>query len=224
MTPSVYPLRAFIEAIRHQLGDLPPVPHAIDEVMTWFRNHQERLSKRDGYDAISTLHISQTTLSTLPEEIAYFSGLSRLSIIGCNFTKVPSELKNLVHLEVLYFQGNNILEIPQGAFNTLTCLKELHLPNNDISVIESGAFEELTQLVQLALGNNAIEVLPEDIFQKNSELTTLMLQDNRIKTISKEIFKNNPKLKYVSLYQNNLPPACKKNSYYGLPDTVTMMF
>lgn len=59
----------------------------------------------------------------------------------------------------LDLRGNNIQELPSGAFKRMPYLMHLSMQRSNIHTIKEGAFPALGRLVFLNLANNNMEIL-----------------------------------------------------------------
>eukprot|EP01138_Halocafeteria_seosinensis_P008954 gb/GECG01009152.1/.p1 GENE.gb/GECG01009152.1/~~gb/GECG01009152.1/.p1 ORF type:complete len:115 (+),score=11.47 gb/GECG01009152.1/:1-345(+) len=81
--------------------------------------------------------------------------------------------------------ANRITEIPPGAFETLSSLKELDLRGNSLTnaSIASGAFQGLHSLHVLKLDNNEIEDVPVHALRTVTTLVELYVNAKEIQQL-----------------------------------------
>uniref|UniRef100_A0A3B3TJL8 Chondroadherin-like b n=1 Tax=Poecilia latipinna TaxID=48699 RepID=A0A3B3TJL8_9TELE len=93
----------------------------------------------------------------------------RVACVNKNLTQVPSTVDEItVKLDL---RGNDIQELPSGAFKHTPYLTHLSLPRCNIRRVKEGAFRGLGRLVFLNLANNNIEILYQVIRQSQLQPT-----------------------------------------------------
>ncbi|XP_063925845.1 SLIT and NTRK-like protein 1 isoform X4 [Zophobas morio] len=103
----------------------------------------------------------------------------------------------------LKLSGKQIKEVHEGAFISLTCLRQLHLDHNNITTkLTRNVFQNLEKLEVLDLSSNRIEILKDLTFSDLLNLQTLNLSNNRIKTVEVLAFTNLTRLEYLNLGRN----------------------
>ena len=139
-------------------------------------------------------------LASLPEELAGFPNLKRLSINNTLIRKLPGSLAELTNLEYLsvafdntyfglaYGSGRNgrahLTTLPR-QIGQLKNLKELKLSSNSIKTLPKG-IGDLASLRELDLSGNPLQALPES-FGNLSKLETLDLSNTLLKTLPDSI-------------------------------------
>ncbi len=112
----------------------------------------------------------------LPLDIAKFSSLKHLTIIGCNLTELPSLLgEGCRELEILNVSSNKLTQLP-ASLGRCKALKELNVNFNDITHLPSelGLCENLTKIFA---SYNQLEELPSEL-TKCEKLTDIFLVKN----------------------------------------------
>ncbi|MEQ2157757.1 hypothetical protein GOODEAATRI_005123 [Goodea atripinnis] len=147
--------------------------------------------------------------------------------IGQNTFSGPSSLRKIS------LHNNVILEIEDGAFDTLDHLTELDLSKNSITCIIDF---NLYNLAVLNLSKNSIEFfqsakvkiinlshnsLQSLTFGENSlqSLKKLFLQGNDLTVLDQHIFQRLPSIKYLQLQQNNLQICGSPQNQHELTPT-----
>uniref|UniRef100_A0A8C9V3S8 Chondroadherin-like protein n=1 Tax=Scleropages formosus TaxID=113540 RepID=A0A8C9V3S8_SCLFO len=119
-----------------------------------------------------------------------------------NLTRVPTAVSEItVKLDL---RGNNIQELPTGAFRHIPYLTHLSLHRCAIQRVQEGAFRSLGRLVFLDLANNNIEILYQESFDGLSSLKQLLLDHNRVEEIQPGAFSQLGFLNLLSLTHNQL--------------------
>ncbi|XP_028990816.1 chondroadherin-like b [Betta splendens] len=119
-----------------------------------------------------------------------------------NLTEVPPTIDEItVKLDL---RGNEIQELPSGAFKHTPYLTHLSLQRCDIRRVKEGAFRGLGRLVFLNLANNNIEILYQESFDGLSSLKQLMIDHNRVEEIQPGAFSQLGFLNLLSLTHNQL--------------------
>ncbi len=111
-----------------------------------------------GYSQISKgEYLSLDSALATPDDVIV------LDIRYAGLTKLPSEIKNLVNLRIMYLAGNDLESLPP-EIRDLQNLEELHLQDNFLSSLPP-EIGKLTNLRVLDLPYNKIKSLPKEIFQ-----------------------------------------------------------
>lgn len=133
----------------------------------------------------------------------------KLDLSNLKLKRIPKELFDLVHLEILDLSSNKISTLPSGVRNFKN-LKQLILSNNPIKKlpVSIGLFNQLTEieldkgklkdfpeallkiqsLEKISLRNNEIDFLPPEIIQLE-KLESINLWGNQVVNIPKIIIK-----------------------------------
>lgn len=119
-----------------------------------------------------------------------------------NLTEVPPTVDEItVKLDL---RGNDIQELPTGAFKHTPYLTHLSLQRCNIRKVKEGAFRSLGRLVFLNLANNNIDILYQESFDGLSSLKQLMIDRNRVEEIQPGAFSQLGFLNLLSLTHNQL--------------------
>ncbi|WP_162180936.1 leucine-rich repeat domain-containing protein [Neochlamydia sp. TUME1] len=110
--------------------------------------------------------------------------ITRLDLRGISLKFLPTEIRCLSQLRMLYLNNNQLTALP-GEIGQLSQLQELDLANNQLTTlpIEIG---QLSQLQSLNLGGNQLTSLPGEIGQL-LQLRELNLYNNQLTTLPIEI-------------------------------------
>ncbi len=107
-------------------------------------------------------------------------------------------------LRELYIDDSKISEIHPKAFADLQILTVLSLSNGKLSFLARGALKGLINLKELHLFQNDIISLPADLFNETSQLEKISFNDNEVKYLPKLLFKELINLKRLYLHRNKL--------------------
>ncbi|KAF7705290.1 chondroadherin-like b [Silurus meridionalis] len=119
-----------------------------------------------------------------------------------NLTEIPPTIDEItVKLDL---RGNNIQELPTGAFKHTPYLTHLTLQRTGIRKIQEGAFRTLGRLVFLNLAYNDIDILYQESFDGLSSLKQLRIDHNRIEEIQPGAFSQMGFLIQLSVTHNQL--------------------
>ncbi|XP_051530766.1 chondroadherin-like b isoform X1 [Myxocyprinus asiaticus] len=122
--------------------------------------------------------------------------------VNKNLTEVPPTIDEItVKLDL---RGNDLQELPTGAFSHTPYLTHLSLQNSKIRRVREGAFRKLGRLVLLNLANNNIEILYQESFDGLSSLKQLLIDRNRVEEIQPGAFSQLGFLNLLSLTHNQL--------------------
>ncbi|XP_068161649.1 chondroadherin-like b [Antennarius striatus] len=125
-----------------------------------------------------------------------------VTCVNKNLTQVPPIVDEItVKLDL---RGNNIQELPTGAFRHTPYLTHLSLQRCNIHRIKEGAFRGLGRLVFLNLAYNNIEILFQESLDGLSSLKQLLIDRNRVEEIQPGAFSQLGFLNLLSLTHNQL--------------------
>uniref|UniRef100_A0A8D0AXZ5 Chondroadherin-like protein n=1 Tax=Sander lucioperca TaxID=283035 RepID=A0A8D0AXZ5_SANLU len=125
-----------------------------------------------------------------------------VTCVNKNLTQVPPTVDEItVKLDL---RGNDIQELPTGAFKHTPYLTHLSLQRCNIRRVKEGAFRGLGRLVFLNLANNNIDILYQESFDGLSSLKQLMIDRNRVEEIQPGAFSQLGFLNLLSLTHNQL--------------------
>ncbi|GAA6219971.1 chondroadherin-like protein [Lates japonicus] len=125
-----------------------------------------------------------------------------VTCVNKNLTQVPPTVDEItVKLDL---RGNDIQELPTGAFKHTPYLTHLSLQRCNIRRVKEGAFRGLGRLVFLNLANNNIEILYQESFDGLSSLKQLMIDRNRVEEIQPGAFSQLGFLNLLSITHNQL--------------------
>uniref|UniRef100_A0A8C5GF03 LRRNT domain-containing protein n=1 Tax=Gouania willdenowi TaxID=441366 RepID=A0A8C5GF03_GOUWI len=147
------------------------------------------------------LHNNKLTDAGLPLQL--FNGSNNLEILTMSsnlLRAVPMNLPSSLYR--LHLKSNTLENIPAGAFDSLSNLRELYLQNNLLSNegMDNETFSHLTSLECLDLSNNNLSVVPKGLPRN---LVLLHLEKNSIRSIPGDALTSVKSLEYL-LLQNNL--------------------
>ncbi|XP_019719875.1 chondroadherin-like b isoform X1 [Hippocampus comes] len=125
-----------------------------------------------------------------------------VTCVNKNLTEVPPTVDEItVKLDL---RGNDIQELPTGAFRQTPYLTHLSLQRCNIRRVKEGAFRGLGRLVFLNLASNNIDILYQESFDGLSSLKQLMIDRNRVEEIQPGAFSQLGFLNLLSLTHNQL--------------------
>lgn len=131
--------------------------------------------------------------ATTKELYVFLNGIQILS---------HNDFRGLASLILLDLSQNELTEIPDGVFGTLSKLKNLDLSSNHITHIQKGSFSGLVQLERLYLYANRIHSIHLEAFKGLDALLELKLQGNQLSSLP---FMHFPKLLLIDLSYNYMP-------------------
>ncbi|MBN2493620.1 MAG: leucine-rich repeat domain-containing protein [Deltaproteobacteria bacterium] len=120
----------------------------------------------------------------LPAEVARFSNLRTLWLVGCGLRELPAELGRLTALETLKAGDNQLATLP-ASIGELTRLRQLDLARNPVASLPD-SLGQLSGLEDLTLVETHLTVLPESLGDL-SRLVTLDLRRSRIRRLPDSI-------------------------------------
>lgn len=146
----------------------------------------------------------------IPLELCYIQTLQELQLSGDHITYLPAEIKNLSHLQILYFNWNSFITFPVELCE-LKSLKQLKIMGFGKKELPM-CFSNLQNLEHLILTDYSFSTFPQSLLQLNN-LETLVIPDCKIKSLPDSLFLL-PRLKYLYLSNNNIKslPASISNA------------
>jgi len=119
-----------------------------NEFRAWIEKKKSILKR------ISILDLKNGSLSSLPKEIANFSGLKYLDISNNMLITIPDSIGKLTNLKSLTATHNKLTQLPE-ALGKLTALEELDLSGNELTNLHE-SIGAMTSLATLHATKNKI--------------------------------------------------------------------
>ncbi|XP_060711340.1 leucine-rich repeat transmembrane protein FLRT1-like isoform X2 [Hemiscyllium ocellatum] len=121
-------------------------------------------------------------LTSIPAKIPEDSTTLFLQNNQINNAGIPSQLKYLLNIKVIYLYENALDEFP---VNLPRSLKELHLQDNNIRAITHDALSRIPSLEKLHLDDNSVSTvsIEEHAFANSKHLKLLFLSRNHLSSI-----------------------------------------
>lgn len=178
-----------------------PIIYLSPEVITFINevNNNKQLNNID-YAYITTLDLSNLSISTLTENIEKYEHLIELDLSNNKVVSLPKPLVKLNYLSGIDLSNNLLKKLPIEICG-LKNLKLLFLGYNHIIELDP-EIRNLKYLNELDLSNNQLKHFPEEVFELSS-LTYLNLENNNIDALPDDIIKLK-KLEYLNIQGNNL--------------------
>lgn len=152
-----------------------------------------------------TLVLSSNKLTRIDQFT--FDGLPSLNQLSLDNNQIqyidPEALRNSTDLEYLHLNGNKLYDIP-AVLNNVPNLKTLDLGYNQITDIFNTSFPSMSQLIGLKLLKNQISNVSKGVFDRLPELHLINLANNKIQKIEPGTFDNNTRLVAVRVDGNYL--------------------
>jgi Leucine-rich repeat (LRR) protein len=151
--------------------------------------------------------LTKDSLPSIQRVIKYEDGEKRY-VLYLNYNQIneinEGTFDSLTNLTFLDLSNNQINEIKVKTFDSLTNLTSLFLNNNQINEIKVKTFDSLTNLTYLDLSNNQINEINEGTFDSLTDLTGLYLKNNQIIEIKVKTFDSLTNLTYLDLSNNQI--------------------
>jgi Leucine-rich repeat (LRR) protein len=113
-----------------------------------------------------------------------FPKFKELWILRCGLKYVERrQLAKISHLTLLSLDDNQIVSLPEDAFNDLVNLEKLAVASNQIKVLPPKMLWNLPKLKVFEAAGNQIELIPRDFFKNNRELKNIRIDGNKITRI-----------------------------------------
>lgn len=148
--------------------------------------------------SLTRLVVVSSNLTALPEELCKLLHLEQLVVSCCPIRRLPEDLCNLVRLWDFYFDGNQLVEMPQKFPPLLNGIK---VSGNLLKQLPDavGTCRDVKSVRAYA---NQLSSLPESICNL-SYATEMSLQGNRLEYLPAALG-SLQQLQYLSLHDNNL--------------------
>ncbi|OXA63321.1 Leucine-rich repeat-containing G-protein coupled receptor 5 [Folsomia candida] len=132
----------------------------------------------NGTSSIEILRIDRCSVYSVPSNLCEIAPkLKSLDLKSNKLQNIPS-LQDCKELRILELSVNEIENLKDGAFKTLSELHDLHLHHNRISKLTSSTFAGLVNLQNLDLAHNNINFIHPDTFLATPKLEDLNLGNN----------------------------------------------
>ncbi|MEL6160447.1 MAG: COR domain-containing protein [Cyanobacteria bacterium J06627_32] len=147
-----------------------------------------------------SLDLSNLGLTDVPSEIRQLTHINRLDLSQNKLTSVPPELGQLTQLTILSLYQNQLTSVPP-ELGQLTQLTILSLYQNQLTSVPP-ELGQLSNLSRLYLYQNQLTNVPPELGQL-TQLTRLYLSQNQLTNVPPQLG-NLIGLKWLSLHQNRL--------------------
>jgi len=160
-------LLAYVEAT----GKVAPCPPGCSCHLTYF-DSQMYVDCSHGFPNVDTKQLSrQFDLMLSADHLV--ERLTSLRITNTTLTHVPPSVCKLVNLTSLNLNDNRLTELPDNCFTKLTKLVTLSAKRNSITCLQDGLFDGMQSLVTLDISGNLIAFIGVRVFSNSSDLTSL---------------------------------------------------
>ncbi len=135
-----------------------------NQIRTWMlhKDNKQRLAQ------IEELNLSNLKLTSVPDEITYFSGLINLQLGNNQLTCLPDSIGNLTKLQYLVLMYNQLTDLPD-SIGALTELKELDIEYNKLTRLPNSLVDvgkNASGYLTLYLDGNILMLIPNCILDK----------------------------------------------------------
>ncbi|XP_028174683.1 leucine-rich repeat-containing protein 47-like isoform X1 [Ostrinia furnacalis] len=151
--------------------------------------------------SLNLLNISDTCLSSIPDEIKLLSNLQSLLLFGNQLAVFNENITSLSKLKVLDLSRNQITSIPE-SLNKMKELTSINFSSNHIdSMPKLGDFPNL---IMVDISNNKLTAFLDIENANLPHLTDLKLKSNAIESLPSYVARNLPSLKNFDIGENQL--------------------
>jgi Leucine-rich repeat (LRR) protein len=144
-----------------------------------------------------------SSLTSVPTNVT-----SNTTVIDISFNNISivknQDLVELPHLNIIFLNNNNILQLEPYIFHQTKHLLYLYLNNNKIVEINISLFQFSKKLRYLYLQNNGIRYIHPQLLEHNPDLVMLDISGNNIHKLEPHTFESNPILSWVNIRGNPL--------------------
>jgi hypothetical protein len=144
---------------------------------------------------------------------------SNTTVIDISFNNISivknQDLAELPHLNLIFLNNNNILQLEPYVFHQTKKLLYLYLNNNKIVEINISLFQFSKKLRYLYLQNNVIRYIHPQLLEHNSDLVMIDISGNNIHKLEPYTFESNPILSWVNIRGNPLTLPLEWNTLFS---------
>lgn len=214
---NIYENLAVINLTRCNIKDIDkPVFEDLENLTTLIINYNSITSIPVLHENLVHLDLSHNQLGPNIENLDNLENLMELHLHHNNIEELVEEnFPSLSKLKVLDLSFNKLQDLP-SIFSNVSSVTKLNLVYNSISKIEDGALSSFSSLKSLLLANNKLITITKETFGNLTNLKHLYLHNNNIETIDEDAFATNPVLERITLSNNNiviLPPKIFFNKF-----------
>ncbi len=138
---------------------------------------------------LRVLDISGTVVTLEPHSFMHMQSLIMLDLSGNDLKEVPlGAFKSLKNLIILRLENNNLTRLAPKYFTGLTNLRKLTLFGNPLSIISTLAFSGLMQLPGISLASLGLEKIEFCPFCGMISCASLNLSNNALSSLNKGMF------------------------------------
>ena len=132
-------------------------------------------------------------------------GIKRLRLANSEIESISKkDLDGLTEMILLWLQGNQLSELPEGLLDELPKLKYFYAHKNNIASIPEGFFNHNPEIRKIYLQRNQLDSLPENTFSSFENLKTLRLHQNQLTHFPSDFLSDYSGLRFLSIYGNEL--------------------
>ncbi|XP_034827736.1 leucine-rich repeat-containing protein 47-like [Maniola hyperantus] len=150
---------------------------------------------------INLLNISDTCLSSIPDDIKRLVNLQSLLLYGNKLTEFNENITSLPKLKVLDLSRNQLAKIPE-CLNKMKELTSINFSSNEIA--EMPKLGDFPHLIIIDLSNNKLTSFLDTENANLSHLTDLKIKSNEIESIPSHIVRTMPSLKNFDIGDNKI--------------------
>lgn len=150
---------------------------------------------------INLLNISDTSLTSIPDDIKLLVNLQSLLLFGNKLSEFNENITSLPKLKVLDLSRNQLTNIP----DSLNKMKELTSINFSSNLIqEMPKLDDFPNLIIIDVSNNKLSAFLDIENSNLPHLTDLKIKSNEIESMPNHISKTVPSLKNFDIGDNKL--------------------
>ena len=176
----------------------------------------------------SLLSLTLQALQMSKLEDGAFTGIETLEQLDLSYNflpEFPMELQKLKNLKRLKLYTNEIMNLKNDTFASLTKLQKLLIGVNDIGLIESGAFNGLEDsLEELNMYLNPLRFVPTDALSNLKQMKKLSLVKNSLSEVKNGSFIGSYKLQELQLGDNPQLSFDDAGMFHGIEESLQTLF
>ena len=181
-----------------------------------------------GLNLTSLVSLTLQALQMSKLEDGAFNGIQGLEQLDLSYNFLPDfpmELQRLKELKRLKLYTNEIMNLKNNTFASLTKLQKLLIGVNDIGLIEPGAFNGLEDsLEEINLYLNPLRYVPTDALSDLRHLKKLSLVKNSLSEVKNGSFVGAYKLEELQLGDNPQLSFDDVGMFHGIEESLHTLF
>lgn len=173
--------------------------------------------------SVTTLSLHGNSLTSLLPLTFFGLSTSVLTLYTNQIAVYPGDALSLLGLNAIDLSDNQIIEIPDGSFDSETGLETLTLDNNFITHIQDGLFDNMVSIETVSIQNNLLTYVADELFTSDT-LSSVDLTGNDLYHLPRLVASGTSMVSSVSVTLTDNPiMSISGNAYSGIDSgTITL--